>query len=136
MRGCPRCHVRLNAPVQGLEDNIQRYTNSPVVHVAFLAPYKPSNSPDPAFSSSHFQTGVVRIRNKVHRGTWPVVRCQRLSSAAVPETDIFACLKSNLIATGERFVGKRASFCGYGEDCASALCGARRWLADGSRATA
>ena len=37
-----------------------------------------------------------------------VVRCQRLSSTAVPETDIFACLKSNLIAIRERFVGMRA----------------------------
>ena len=83
--------------------------------------------PGSAISSSHIQTGVVRIRNKVHRGTWLVVRCQRLSSTAEPETDISACLKSNLIATSERFVGKRASFCGYGEDCASALCGARRW---------
>ena len=25
MPGCQRCHVRLNAPVQGLEDNIQRH---------------------------------------------------------------------------------------------------------------
>ena len=43
---------------------------------------------------------------------------------AVPETDIFACSTSNLTAIGGRFVGKRASVCGYGEDCASALCGA------------
>ena len=43
---------------------------------------------------------------------------------AVPETDIFACSTSNVSAIGGRFVGKRASVWGHGEDCASALCGA------------
>ena len=108
-------------------DNIQRYTNSTVVREAFPPQYKPTDSPGSAISYSYIHTGVVRIRNKVHRGTWIVVRCQRLSSTAVPETDIFACLKSNLIATRERFVGMRASFCGYGEVCVYALCGERRW---------
>jgi len=41
MPGCQRCHVRLNAPVQGLEDNIERYRNSPVMHEAVPAQYKP-----------------------------------------------------------------------------------------------
>jgi len=41
MPGCQRCHVRLNAPVQGLKDNIERYRNSPVMHDAVPAQYKP-----------------------------------------------------------------------------------------------
>ena len=40
----------------------------------------------------------------------------------VSEIDIFACSTSNLSATGERFVNRRASVCGYDEDCVSALC--------------
>merc|ERR1711916_247075 len=41
MPGRQRCHVRLNAPVQGLEDNVERYRNSPVMHEAVPAQYKP-----------------------------------------------------------------------------------------------
>ena len=39
--GCPRCHMRLNAPVQGLEDNFKRYMNSPVMVDAVPAQYTP-----------------------------------------------------------------------------------------------
>ena len=35
MPGCQRCHVRLNTPVQGLEDNIERYMNSHVTPIRF-----------------------------------------------------------------------------------------------------
>ena len=40
MPECKRCHVRLNAPVQELEDNIKRHMNSPVMHDAVLTQYK------------------------------------------------------------------------------------------------
>ena len=36
MPWCKRCHLRLNAPVQRLEKNIQRYTNRHVVHDVFV----------------------------------------------------------------------------------------------------
>ena len=44
MPGCRRCHLRLNAPVQGLEDNFQRYMKSPVMHVAFPRCFNLSHS--------------------------------------------------------------------------------------------
>ena len=31
MPGCRRCHLRLNASVQRLEDNLKRYVKSPVM---------------------------------------------------------------------------------------------------------
>ena len=73
MRGCPRCHVRLNAPVQGLMDNIQRQ-------------YKPTDSPGSAISTSHIVSGVVRARNKysVVRGLWNAV--QFTSRELLPNT--------------------------------------------------
>ena len=59
---CPRRHVQLNVPVQGLEDNSQRHMNSPVMYDAFPARHKPSDAPD----------STIWIRNIVLRGTWPV----------------------------------------------------------------
>ena len=57
MRGCPRCHVRLNAPVQGLW-TIFSDTNSTVVHEAFPPQYKPTDSPDPRFHPLTFKLGL------------------------------------------------------------------------------
>ena len=86
MRGCPRCHVRLNAPVQGLMDNILRYTNNTVVYEAFPPQYKPTDSPGSAISTSHILSGVVRARNKysVVRGLWNAV--QFTSGELLPNT--------------------------------------------------
>ena len=44
MPGGQPCHFKLNASVQGLEDNLKRYMKSPVLHDAF--PTEQSNSED------------------------------------------------------------------------------------------
>ena len=41
MPGCLRCHLRPNAPVRELEDNIQRYLNSPVMVDTVHAQHRP-----------------------------------------------------------------------------------------------
>ena len=80
--------VRLNAPVQGLEDNILRYTNSFVLFLCITSPYssmaerqwhfqhqrRETDLPRSTISTSHIQNGVVRITNEVRRGSWPVER--------------------------------------------------------------
>ena len=43
MPGCRRGHMRLNAPVQGLEDNLERYM-TPVMPVAFPRGFNLSHS--------------------------------------------------------------------------------------------
>ena len=74
---------------------------------------------------STFSQSGLRVHPSCHQ---PDVAHEWLQVAAigttVSETDIFACSTSNLSATGGRFVGERASECGHGEDCVSALCGA------------
>ena len=57
-----RRQVRLNAPVQGLEDNIPRQTNNPVMHDAFPVRYTPRLQPltfKAASSGSGTKCGMV-----------------------------------------------------------------------------
>ena len=83
MPGFHRCHLRLKASVQELENTIRRYRNSLALHVAFLAhcklllfhavfplPWSLSDSPYFAVSTSHFQNGVLKARNKMQCGMW------------------------------------------------------------------
>ena len=85
MPGCQRCQFRLRASVQELENNIQRYRNSLAMHDTFLAHCKLllfhavfpllcslPDSPFFAVSTSHFLSGVVRVRNKMQFGMWLV----------------------------------------------------------------
>ena len=90
MRRCPRCHVRLNAPVQGLMDNIQRYTNNTVVYEAFPPQYKPTDSPGSAISTSHILSGIVRARRAVLRRTHAVSPTLRRFTPLRQEADLRA----------------------------------------------
>ena len=65
MPGCQRCHVRLKAPVQGVEDNIQRHMNSPTMHDPFLC----SRLCD--FNLSHSKR---RCQDQEQGGTWNVAQ--------------------------------------------------------------
>ena len=65
MPGCHRCHVRLKAPVQRLEDNIQRHMNSPMMHDPFLC----STLCD--FNLSHSKR---RRQDQEQGGTWSVAQ--------------------------------------------------------------
>ena len=58
----PNCHVQLNAPVQKLEDVVQRHMNSPVMNVAFPLRYTPRLQPltfKAALSGSGTMCGMV-----------------------------------------------------------------------------
>ena len=121
MPGCQRCHLRLKASVQGLENNIRRYRDSLAMHDAFLAQCKlllfhtaiphlrsVSDSPFFAVSSSHFPSGVVRARNKMQRGTWWNV-VSLTSRKLLPDTR--SVLRVSSCCTGETLATPRQGKC-------------------------
>ena len=85
MPGCQRCHVRLNAPVQGLEDHTKRHMNSPGMVCALQAPTlvwqsasgtSSTNEEYPIPQTTHvqpltFKTAFLSTRTKVRRFVCP-----------------------------------------------------------------
>ena len=74
MPGCQRCHVRLKAPVQGLEDNIQRHMNSPMMHDPFLCS---------TLCDFNFSQSKRRRQDQEQGGTWYVAHWVFLCSTNI-----------------------------------------------------
>ena len=66
------CHLPLNVSVQGL-GTIPSETRTALRHDAFLCSTSRPIPQTPRGSSSHIQSGLLRIRNEVQRGTWPAM---------------------------------------------------------------
>ena len=69
MPGCQRCHFRLKASDQGLENNIRRYRNSLAIIAGDALEREQPPCPRSTFLSHQWRTSISSL--------WSTLRCQR-----------------------------------------------------------